>query len=91
VAHDDAAGTRVSESVEQAALRRAAEPIDWQARANREAAAILDECGASYVQAFNRDTLIGLLSIAWMQGTIFGSHETLGHAEQAFDRLRETL
>jgi len=76
----------VSESVEQAATS-----TGWKARAEREAAAILDEIGAGYVQAFNRDTLLGLLAIAWMQGTIFGSHETLSQAEQAFDRLRESL
>jgi hypothetical protein len=82
----------VSESVEQAALRRAAEPrTDWHARARREAAAILDECGPGYVQAFNRDSLIGLLSVAWLQGAIYGSHETLGKAEVAFENLRAAL
>ena len=75
-------------SIEQAALA-AANP--WQARAHREAAAILDELGASYLQAFNRDTLIGLLAIAWLQGVNLGSHETLAMAEGAFDRLRESL
>jgi len=77
----------VPESVEQAALRRA--NTDWQARARREAAAMLD--GYGLVTAFNRDTLIGLLAVAWLQGTIYGSHETLAHAEQAFDRMRESL
>lgn len=77
----------MSESVEQAALRRA--NIDWQARARREAAAMLD--GYGLVTAFNRDTLIGLLAVAWLQGTIYGSHETLSLAEQAFDTMRETL
>jgi hypothetical protein len=81
----------VSESVEQAALRRAAQPTDWKARAEREAAAILDECGATYAQAFNRNTLVTLLGIAWLQGSIYGSHETLASAETAFDRLRDAL
>jgi hypothetical protein len=79
----------MSESVEQAALRRAATSFGWTDRAAREAAAILD--GHGLVQAFNRDTLISLLSVAWLQGVNYGSHETLASAEQAFDRLRETL
>ena len=74
----------MTESVEQAATS-----AGWKARAEREAAAILD--GYGLVAAFNRDTLIGLLAVAWLQGTIYGSHETLAHAEQAFDRIRETL
>jgi hypothetical protein len=82
----------VSESVEQAALRRARYvEHDWQARARREAAAILDECGASYVQAFNRDRLVGLLAIAWLQGVNLGSHETLTRAEVAFENVRDAL
>lgn len=77
------------ESVEQAAP-------DWQARANREAAAILAETGFTFgterpVCIVNRDELLSLLAIAWMQGTILGSHETLGHAERAFDRMRDAL
>jgi hypothetical protein len=84
-------------SIQQAAL--AAGRADWQARAEREAAAILAEFGsgyvptfsAGYVQAFSRDTLVSLLGIAWLQGAILGSHETLASAEQAFERLRESL
>lgn len=81
----------MSESVEQAALRRSGETDFWSSRARREAAAILDELGASYVLAFNRDTLIGVLAVAWLQGVNYGSHDTLAHAEAAFDRLRESL
>jgi len=81
----------VTESVEQAALRRAAEPTDLKGRAEREGAAILDECGAGGMQAFSRDTLVTLLGIAWLQGNIYGSHETLESAERAFDRLRDAL
>jgi hypothetical protein len=86
----------VSESVEQAALRRAAEPTDWTARAHREAAAILDETGVTFNAArpvciVNRDELVSLLSIAWLQGVNLGSHETLVSAETAFERLRDSL
>jgi hypothetical protein len=72
----------------EAALARGG---DWNARARREAAAILDECGADYVQAFNRETLLGLLAIAWLQGVNLGSHETLAAAEVAFTRAVDAL
>jgi hypothetical protein len=72
-------------------IEQAATSAGWKARAEREAAAILDEIGASYVQAFNRDTLVSLLGLAWIQGTIYGSHETLARAEQAFDKMRDSL
>lgn len=81
----------MSESVEQAALRRA--DTDWQGRARREAAAILDESGVVWqgVGITSRDELLGMLAIAWLQGTIYGSHRTLSSAERAFDRLRDAL
>jgi hypothetical protein len=47
--------------------------------------------GAGLVQAFNRDALVALLAVAWLQGVNYGSHDTLAHAEAAFDRLRESL
>jgi len=84
----------VPESVEQAALRRATETrIDWQARAVREAAAILDALGAdvAYVAAYRRDTLIKVLAIAWLQGATLGLHETLAAAEVAFENARAAL
>jgi hypothetical protein len=78
----------VTESVEQAAPRRAAE-TDWPGRARREAAAVLDGC--ELVSPYHRDTLVSLLAVAWLQGVNYGSHDTLAHAEAAFDRLRESL
>lgn len=83
-------------SIEQAAL--AAGRTDWRARARREAAAILEEVtltvprtDVSHAMTCDRDTLLGLLAIAWLQGVNLGSHETLHMAEQAFDRLRDEL
>lgn len=72
---------------------------DWKARAEREAAAILDESGYWFVpggvrNAAERETrgrLIVLLAVAWLQGTIYGSHETLAQAEQGFEQLRDAL
>jgi hypothetical protein len=83
----------VSESVEQAALRRAAfVEHDWEARARREAAAIL----ADVLQVTANGTaaypaLVSLLAVAWLQGVNLGSHETLAGAEAAFENVREAL
>jgi hypothetical protein len=77
----------VSGSVEQAATTEG-----WKARAEREAAAILAQAdfgpgsGAS-----TYPTLVALVAIGWLQGANYGTHETLAHAEAAFDRLRESL
>ena len=62
--------------------------VDWKARAEREAAAILD---GMTVHVSSRNDLIPLLAIAWLQGMNLGVHETLADAEQAFERLRESL
>jgi hypothetical protein len=76
----------MSESVEQAALRRA--ESDWRGRARREAAAML---AGMEVVTLGHDRLISMLAVAWLQGVNYGSHDTLAHAEAAFDRLRESL
>jgi hypothetical protein len=85
----------MSESVEQAALRRAASvEHDWQGRARREAAAILDETGVVFDQRVgivSRDELVSILAIAWLQGVNLGSHETLAAAEVAFENVRAAL
>lgn len=65
--------------------------IDWKARAEREAAAILDETMRPGSMPLSRDTLVSLLAVAWMQGTIYGSHETLAEAERGYTRLRAAL
>jgi hypothetical protein len=78
----------VSESVEQAALRRATDE-DLAGRARREAAAIYDGDG-SY-PPHSRADLIRMLAIAWLQGSIYGSHATLANAEVAFENLRAAL
>ena len=63
---------------------------DWKARAEREAAAILDGMGVVLVPA-NRDSLVSLLAAAWLLGVNLGSHETLAEVEDGFERLRATL
>lgn len=65
---------------------------DWKARAEREAAAIIAEAsGSGSVTGYEYPRLVELLAVAWLQGNIAGSHETLSEAEQAFDRLRTAL
>jgi hypothetical protein len=77
----------VSESVEQAATTEG-----WRARAIREAAAMVDGSELTgYRGIITRDLLVSLLAVAWLQGVNYGSHDTLAHAEAAFDRLRESL
>ena len=63
---------------------------DWKARAEREAAAILDGALGSHLP-LSRDTLLAVMALAWLQGNIAGSHETLAQSEVAFARLREDL
>jgi hypothetical protein len=81
----------VSESVEQAALRRAREN-DWKGRAEREAAAILAETdfgpgsGAS-----TYPTIVTLVAIGWLQGANYADHHRLAAVEDAFDELRAAL
>jgi hypothetical protein len=74
-------------SIEQAALARAT-GNDWQARAEREAAAILAQ---AYPTMREYGSLLHLVAIGWLQGVNYGSHVTLSHAEAAFDRLRADL
>ena len=72
---------------------------DWKARAEREAAALLDASGYLYVpggprnasEAATRGALVALLAAAWLQGMNLGCHETLAEAEQAFERLKAAL
>jgi len=64
--------------------------IDWQARARREAAAIIAEAHPNTsVQEY--PALVSLVAIGWLQGVNYGSHETLAAAEEAFDRARAEL
>lgn len=65
---------------------------DHTAQATRAAAAILSEVG--YTAGSPRlayESLVSLLAIAYMQGSITGTHETLAEAEVAFERLRASL
>ena len=66
--------------------------IDWQARARREAAAILDATVLRASSAHEQyGHIVNLLAVAWLQGVNYGSHETLAAAEEAFDRARAEL
>ena len=62
---------------------------EWRHRAEREAAAILAESVAVFSGDYQ--LIVTLMAMAWMQGTIYGSHETLALAEQAVDSLRVEL
>lgn len=63
---------------------------DWKARAEREAAAILTDTYrlGSFV---SYERLVDLMAVAWLQGNIAGSHETLAEHERAFEELRAAL
>jgi len=64
--------------------------IDWQARARREAAAIIagalpDVTGRTY------EAFVSLVAIGWLQGVNVGSHETLAAVEVGFEEMRAAL
>ena len=63
---------------------------DWKARAEREAAAILDGVGYG-MPPLDYDQMVAVVAVAFLQGVNLGAHETLAEAEQAFDRLKATL
>ena len=67
--------------------------IDWQARARREAAAVLDGMDYHALPVFRdgRDSLIDLLAVVWLQGVNVGSHETLAAVEVGFEEMRAAL
>lgn len=62
---------------------------EWRHRAEREAAAILSECGTPLPSDY--PLVVSLMAAAWMQGTIFGSHFTLAELERGFDKVRAEL
>lgn len=64
---------------------------DWQARAEREAAAIIDGCPRVLAPEGRRDLIVSLLAIAWLQGASVGLHETLAAVEVGFEQMRATL
>ena len=63
---------------------------DWKARAEREAAAVLDEAYAGALP-LRREALIALMAMAWCQGAIFASHLDLSALEIGSDELRAAL
>lgn len=64
---------------------------DWTRRAEREAVAILDGIGMRMTPVLRRDTLVDLLALAWMQGALLGSHETLAALEVGFEEMQARL
>jgi len=64
---------------------------DWKARAEREAAVIVEEARAASLVPLNYGQIVSLVAIGWLQGNIAGTHETLASAEQAFNRLKAAL
>lgn len=64
--------------------------MDWKARAEREAAAIIAEAlpNASFE---NYARMVDLVAIGWLQGCIYGTHATLSDYENAYAGLREAL
>ena len=64
---------------------------DWKARAEREAAALLDSAGLYGTWQLSRDSLITLVAAGWLQGANLGSHETLAAVEMAFERVQAEL
>jgi hypothetical protein len=64
--------------------------IDWKARAEREAASLLDAASGGMIPS-RRDTLLDLLACAWMQGAILGSHESLAGLEVSFEQMQARL
>jgi hypothetical protein len=63
---------------------------DWKARAEREAAVILDRMGYG-PPALDYPILVNLLACAWLQGVNLGCHETLAAAEMAIERVQAEL
>jgi len=82
----------VSESVEQAALRRSRE-TGWAGRARREGAVIVAEGGfpRTDYRSLSYSDLVTLCAIAWLQGVNFGEHRALENVGDAFDELRASL
>jgi hypothetical protein len=64
---------------------------DWKARAEREAAAVLDSTGWATYSTSQRGDLVALLAATWLQGVNLGSHETLAAVEMAFERVQAEL
>ena len=63
---------------------------DWQRRARREAAAILDESGI-YSFTISHELLVSVVAVAWLQGVNLGAHTTLSAVEESFEQMRAGL
>ena len=68
-----------------------APPVDWKARAEREAAALLDGLYKRPGATLSHAELVSVVAASWLQGFNLGAHATLAQAEDAFDRLRALL
>lgn len=64
--------------------------MDWKARAEREAAAIIAQAYPN-TSLPGYDWTVALVAIGWLQGYDYGAHETLRATEEAFEELRAAL
>ena len=63
---------------------------DWKARAEREAAALLDAMGYTTYD-FSYESIVGVAAMAWLQGAIFATHLDLQALEMGADDLKAAL
>ena len=63
---------------------------DWKARAEREAAAIVDALPFN-PSAVSYAALVDVAALAWLQGAIFASHLDLQALEMGADDLKAAL
>ena len=63
---------------------------DWKARAEREAAALLEgwyrDTGAA--RPLSHAALVNLVAMAWLQGAIVATHADLADFERGFQKMR---
>jgi hypothetical protein len=63
---------------------------DWEARANREAAAIIMGANRGTGGA-NFEVLREFVALGWLQGAIYATHLDLSSIERGTERLKEDL
>jgi hypothetical protein len=64
---------------------------DWEARANREAAAIIMGSQANALSSGDFSLLRQYVAVGWLQGYNLGAHDALHKTEAAFTRLQEDM
>ena len=64
--------------------------VDWKARAEREATAIIAEALPNETRE-NYAEMVTLVAIGWLQGANYADHETLASMDAAFEEMRSAL